>query len=199
MGANTLPIPRQLTSSNSSRETIESSVFSLSPALASAMALADGKVTSSSSSGSGGDGGGGAAHKVTSSSDSGGDGGGGGAAHSSSAAEDKPVYKNDLYVPPALPKEYTTLDPSNREVGWVNFEHIQKHQAQSPLELDADAGASACSSSCSRGSNKQRTRVVVCGLPSVYEKLCGSRFSKDVPPHSVLGRLGYDGDNVIKL
>jgi len=43
------------------------------------------------------------------------------------------------------------------------------------------------------------TRVLVCGLPGVYDKLCGSRESVEVEHHSVLHKLGYTKDMVIKL
>lgn len=44
------------------------------------------------------------------------------------------------------------------------------------------------------------TRVVVCGLPGVYEKLCGSRFTTAVDKDfSVLGQLGYSEQMVVKL
>jgi len=42
-------------------------------------------------------------------------------------------------------------------------------------------------------------RVVVCGLPGVYEKLCGSRFEREVAPGSALANLGYSAEMVIKL
>jgi hypothetical protein len=43
------------------------------------------------------------------------------------------------------------------------------------------------------------TRVLVCGLPGVYDKLCGGRDSAQVAPHSVLHGLGYSQEHVIKL
>jgi hypothetical protein len=41
--------------------------------------------------------------------------------------------------------------------------------------------------------------VLVCGLPGVYDKLCGGRDSAAVAPHSVLHKLGYTEEHVIKL
>ena len=76
---------------------------------------------------------------------------------------------------------------AHKEAGWVNFDSVQKHQASSPLEAGTPPGS------------HRNTRVVVCGLPAVYENLCGSRFSAEVPPHCVLGRLGYESHHVIKL
>ena len=43
------------------------------------------------------------------------------------------------------------------------------------------------------------TRVLVCGLPGVYDKLCGFRDNPFIPPHSALGKLGYTDEMVIKL
>ena len=110
------------------------------------------------------------------------------------AIADRKQSKEDEYLAPSLPKGFEQLHPSNREIGWVNFELIQKYQALSPISDDTRQAANGIQASASK-----RTRVVVCGLPSVYEKLCGSRFSPDVPSDSVLGRLGYDHTNVIKL
>ncbi len=45
----------------------------------------------------------------------------------------------------------------------------------------------------------QDTRVVVCGLPGVYDKLCGERNVRDVSPYSALGELGYTAEMVVKL
>lgn len=44
------------------------------------------------------------------------------------------------------------------------------------------------------------TRVLVCGLPGVYEKLCGPREEVgQVTAGSVLAEMGYTGEMVIKL
>lgn len=43
------------------------------------------------------------------------------------------------------------------------------------------------------------TQVFVCGLPSVYESLCGPRTEKALAPMSVLARLGYTEDMVFKF
>ena len=42
------------------------------------------------------------------------------------------------------------------------------------------------------------TRVFVCGLPGVYDKLCGPRTKSAIPMHSILGRLNYTEDMVVK-
>jgi hypothetical protein len=62
--------------------------------------------------------------------------------------------------------------------GWVNEDAILKHAASVPSNT---------------------TRVLVCGLPGVYDKLCGPRDDEQVAAHSVLWRLGYTTDMVIKL
>jgi cytochrome-b5 reductase len=43
------------------------------------------------------------------------------------------------------------------------------------------------------------TLVVVCGLPGVYDKLCGPRSELDLAPGSALANLGYTGPMVAKL
>ena len=60
--------------------------------------------------------------------------------------------------------------------GWINDEKIKKYAY--PPSLD--------------------TKVLVCGLPGVYDKLCGPRSSQEVAEGSVLYNLGYDG-MVVKL
>lgn len=42
-------------------------------------------------------------------------------------------------------------------------------------------------------------RVLVCGLPGVYDKLCGPRSNPTVAVGSVLHNLGYNEEHVIKL
>lgn len=42
-------------------------------------------------------------------------------------------------------------------------------------------------------------RVLVCGLPGVYDKLCGPRTSNELEKNSILEILGYCNENVIKL
>ncbi len=61
--------------------------------------------------------------------------------------------------------------------GWVNEAAVQKHGF--PPTTD--------------------TRVLVCGLPGVYDKLCGTRESVEVEPHSILHKLGYTKEMVVKL
>jgi len=43
------------------------------------------------------------------------------------------------------------------------------------------------------------TQVFVCGLPSVYDSLCGPRNEKTLTPSSVLRRLGYTEEMVFKF
>ena len=43
------------------------------------------------------------------------------------------------------------------------------------------------------------TQVFVCGLPSVYDSLCGPRTEKSLAPMSVLSRLGYTAEMVFKF
>jgi NAD(P)H-flavin reductase len=80
------------------------------------------------------------------------------------------------YAPPPLPEGFHSLR-CPAELGWVNKEHIREH-----------AFAAA-----------DDTKVVVCGLPGVYDKLCGERNSRGLPPHCVLTELGYTEDMIVKL
>ena len=44
------------------------------------------------------------------------------------------------------------------------------------------------------------TLVFVCGLPAMYESLCGPRGeSKTLPADSVLAKLGYSAEMVYKF
>lgn len=47
--------------------------------------------------------------------------------------------------------------------------------------------------------SSESTRVLVCGLPGVYEKLCGNRYTEEIEERSVLHNLGYSNKMVIKL
>lgn len=44
-----------------------------------------------------------------------------------------------------------------------------------------------------------RSRVLVCGLPGVYLKICGPRLSEELAPGSALYNLGFSKQQVIKL
>ena len=81
----------------------------------------------------------------------------------------------DEYIPPPLPLGFEKL--RGAELGWINEDKISRHAF--PPSID--------------------TRVCVCGLPGVYEKLCGSRFEAQVAPGSALFNLGYRDEMVIKL
>jgi cytochrome-b5 reductase len=41
--------------------------------------------------------------------------------------------------------------------------------------------------------------VVVCGLPGVYDKLCGPRCDRGIAVGSAMHSLGYSEDMVVKL
>ena len=45
----------------------------------------------------------------------------------------------------------------------------------------------------------ENSRVVVCGLPGVYDKLCGPRTDPALAPGSALYNLGYSSSMVVKL
>ena len=61
--------------------------------------------------------------------------------------------------------------------GWVNEEKIKKHGF--PPGDDS--------------------LVVVCGLPGVYDKLCGPRSDSNLAERSALHSLGYTKEMVVKL
>jgi cytochrome-b5 reductase len=79
------------------------------------------------------------------------------------------------YVPPPEPEDFSSLPGA--ELGWVNEDKLRRH-AFPPV---AD------------------TRVFVCGLPGVYDKLCGPRLSRSLEANSALDNLGYDATLVIKF
>lgn len=83
------------------------------------------------------------------------------------------------YLPPPLPKGYQELQDAGVpvELGWVNEDKIKRYTPPSSMT----------------------SRVIVCGLPSVYDKLCGPRTEEEVKQGSVLQNLGYSKENVIKL
>ena len=88
----------------------------------------------------------------------------------------------EQYEPPPLPEGYAGLDQHevniHKKLGWIDHEAICQH---APPPSD-------------------RHRVVVCGLPGVYEKLCGSRFDQgNLPEDCVLARLGFAPHQVVKL
>ena len=88
----------------------------------------------------------------------------------------------DDYRPPPVPEGYEDLDRYEenifKKLGWIDHQVINEH---APPPSDTH-------------------RVVVCGLPGVYDKLCGSRFEDGVlPENSVLARLGFSAHQVIKM
>jgi cytochrome-b5 reductase len=85
--------------------------------------------------------------------------------------------KTKNYVQPDLMKKIESLGPEGAEIGWVDEDKIRMHAF--PPAAD--------------------TRVFVCGLPGVYDKLCGPRLSPFVTKDSALGNLGYSNDMVVKF
>jgi len=85
------------------------------------------------------------------------------------------------YIAPPPPKGFTDLQLGphiSKEIGWVSEDKIRKY---------AFAPGTA-------------SRVVVCGLPGVYDKLCGSRFDcNSLQVGSALSNLGFKADCVYKL
>ena len=82
--------------------------------------------------------------------------------------------KNE-YIPPTLPTGFASLQ--NAELGWINEDKVKRYAFLPHIH----------------------TRVIVCGLPGVYDKLCGPRFVNSLEKGSILDVLGYSEDMVIKL
>eukprot|EP00242_Pyramimonas_sp_CCMP2087_P013287 CAMPEP_0198218012 /NCGR_PEP_ID=MMETSP1445-20131203/66915_1 /TAXON_ID=36898 /ORGANISM="Pyramimonas sp., Strain CCMP2087" /LENGTH=261 /DNA_ID=CAMNT_0043894895 /DNA_START=549 /DNA_END=1334 /DNA_ORIENTATION=- len=74
------------------------------------------------------------------------------------------------------PADFRTLAEDRREHSWVNEAVIAKHGFRPD----------------------DRTRVFVCGLPSVYKALCGER-GKPLVEGTALHNLGYTNDMVVKF
>jgi hypothetical protein len=85
-------------------------------------------------------------------------------------------------VPPPEPEGYGDLasyeDNVYKRLGWVDKEAISTYAPRPSPDH----------------------RVLVCGLPGVYDKLCGSRFHPTfMPADCVLAQLGFAVENVIKM
>ena len=76
-----------------------------------------------------------------------------------------------------LEKKIEGLEKDKTEVGWVDEEKIKKYGF--PPAKD--------------------TMVLVCGLPAVYDKICGPRCSSSLPEYSALKNLGYSDEMVLKF
>ena len=81
-----------------------------------------------------------------------------------------------FWVPP-LPKGWETLKVDGREATWVNEASIRKH-GFAPKE--------------------EGSAVFVCGLPSVYDALCGPR-GQPLEEGSALARIGFTNEQVTKF
>ena len=78
---------------------------------------------------------------------------------------------------PELEKKIEGLEKDKTEVGWVDEEKIKKYGF--PPAKD--------------------TMVLVCGLPAVYDKICGPRCSSSLSEYSALKNLGYSDEMVLKF
>lgn len=87
----------------------------------------------------------------------------------------------ESYVHPHPPLGFALLQLdrfSFKEIGWVSEEKIRKYGF-------LPHGPSSV--------------VCVCGLPGVYEKICGSRFTDELEVGSALHRIGFSSEQVLKL
>ena len=78
---------------------------------------------------------------------------------------------------PELEKKIEGLEKDKADIGWIDEEKVRKYGF--PPAKD--------------------TIVLVCGLPGVYDKLCGPRNSPSLPSGCVLSNLGYTEDMVLKF
>lgn len=83
--------------------------------------------------------------------------------------------KTKEYLPPPPPDDFDGL--VNAELGWITEDKIQRH-AFAPSD---------------------DTRVFICGLPGVYDKLCGPRKESQIAEGSALYNLGYTAEMVVKF
>lgn len=75
------------------------------------------------------------------------------------------------------PEGWSTTDTYVAETGWIDAEKIKKY-CFTPSE---------------------DTAVFICGLPNMYEALCGPRGEAELKPGTVLETLGYTSDMITKL
>lgn len=80
---------------------------------------------------------------------------------------------------PPLPKDYEKIPSDRKELGWANSDKVKMRGASNA----SDPGH----------------RIFICGLPSVYISLAGSRFEPGVAKDSQLYRLGYRDHQVVKF
>jgi cytochrome-b5 reductase len=77
----------------------------------------------------------------------------------------------------AAPSGWENTDTYVAETGWIDRAKIEKY-AYPPAK---------------------DTMVFVCGVPQMYEALCGPRTEKELAEGSVLATLGYDSTMVAKM
>ena len=75
------------------------------------------------------------------------------------------------------PEGWVSTDTYTAECGWIDEAKIKKY-AHAPAE---------------------DTMIFVCGLPPMYNVLCGPRNEKEVKEGSVLASIGYTAGMVAKM
>ncbi len=85
--------------------------------------------------------------------------------------------KTEEYIAPPPPVGFESLVVGSAELGWIDEDKIRRY-AFPPSD---------------------NTKVFVCGLPGVYDHLCGPRTTTAVKPGSALYRLGYSDNMVVKF
>lgn len=77
----------------------------------------------------------------------------------------------DDWKKPSLPKDWETIPPDQKELGWVDADKVQRRAASSP----DDPGHF----------------LFLCGLPGIFMSLVGPRSDPSVTPGTQLYNLGY--------
>jgi cytochrome-b5 reductase len=87
------------------------------------------------------------------------------------------VKTTDEYIAPPIPRGFESLVVGSAELGWIDEDKIRRYGF--PPNND--------------------TRVFVCGLPGVYDHLCGPRTTPVVSAGSALHNIGYSDEMVVKF
>lgn len=80
---------------------------------------------------------------------------------------------------PPLPMGWDSIPSDQKELGWADGDKVVKRGASSPKD--------------------KGHRVFICGLPGVYNALCGPRSENGVQKGTQLHRLGFCDNQVVKF
>ena len=88
-------------------------------------------------------------------------------------------------------------EPSTAELGWVDVDKLRQHAFPPAPDTRIMYALSALTLCHQTSPPKPPNRV--CGLPRVYDDLCGPRGEAAVREGSVLHSLGYTEEHVVKF